>query len=63
MKFLRECEPAWCPGCGNFPIRNYLAETLEEMGLNKEQTLMCTGIGQAAKMPHYLELNFFIILA
>jgi 2-oxoglutarate ferredoxin oxidoreductase subunit beta len=59
MKFLRECEPAWCPGCGNFPIRNYLAEALEELDLGKENILMCTGIGQAAKMPHYLELNFF----
>jgi len=58
MKFLKDSSPAWCPGCGNFPIRQFLAETLEDMGLEPDQVLMVTGIGQAAKMPHYLNVNF-----
>ena len=24
-------ETAWCPGCGNFPLRTALAEALSEM--------------------------------
>ncbi|HDP78688.1 MAG TPA: 2-oxoacid ferredoxin oxidoreductase, partial [Mesotoga infera] len=52
-------DPAWCPGCGNFPLRMNLASTLEEMGVDKSRFVMVTGIGQAAKMPHYLDVNFF----
>ena len=59
MSFLREVDPAWCPGCGNFPLRMNLASTLEEMGVDKFRFVMVTGIGQAAKMPHYLDVNFF----
>ncbi|TYB85873.1 MAG: 2-oxoacid ferredoxin oxidoreductase [Kosmotoga sp.] len=59
MTFLRDTELAWCPGCGNFAIRLALAETLEELNLEPNNTLMITGIGQAAKMPHYLNINFF----
>ncbi|MFA6656641.1 MAG: 2-oxoacid ferredoxin oxidoreductase [Thermotogaceae bacterium] len=59
MSFLREVDPAWCPGCGNFPLRMNLASTLEEMGVDKSRLVMVTGIGQAAKMPHYLDLSFF----
>lgn len=36
-----------------------LASTLEEMGVDKFRFVMVTGIGQAAKMPHYLDVNFF----
>jgi len=52
-------ETAWCPGCGNFAIRQALAEALSELCLPPHQVLMCSGIGQAAKMPHYLRLNGF----
>lgn len=52
-------ETAWCPGCGNFPIREALAEALAELNLPNEQILICSGIGQAAKMPHYIKANGF----
>jgi len=52
-------ETAWCPGCGNFPLRTALSEALTEMDLNPEQVAMFTGIGQAAKMPHYIKVNGF----
>ncbi|MBS3976105.1 MAG: 2-oxoacid:ferredoxin oxidoreductase subunit beta [Syntrophomonadaceae bacterium] len=52
-------ETAWCPGCGNFAIRQALAEALAELCLPPHQVLLCSGIGQAAKMPHYLRVNGF----
>ena len=52
-------ETAWCPGCGNFPLRTALAESLSEMDLKPEEVTMFTGIGQAAKMPHYIKVNGF----
>lgn len=52
-------ETAWCPGCGNFPLRTALADALSEMDLKPEEVTMYTGIGQAAKMPHYIKVNGF----
>ena len=49
----------WCPGCGNFGILRILKETLTEMELNPVQTAIVSGIGQAAKLPHYLHINTF----
>ncbi len=57
--FEADRETAWCPGCGNFPLRKALSESLAEMNLKPEQVTMFTGIGQAAKMPHYLKVNGF----
>lgn len=46
--------PAWCPGCGNYPIRKAFNAVLEESEWNASKTVLVSGIGQAAKMPHYL---------
>jgi 2-oxoglutarate/2-oxoacid ferredoxin oxidoreductase subunit beta len=51
--------PAWCPGCGNFSILKTFKETLVELGMEPHQIMMVSGIGQAAKLPHYLRCNFF----
>ena len=52
-------DTAWCPGCGNFSIREALSEALSELALPPHRVLMCSGIGQAAKMPHYIRVNGF----
>lgn len=52
-------ETAWCPGCGNFAIREALAGALAELELEPHRVLICSGIGQAAKMPHYIKANGF----
>ena len=52
-------EPAWCPGCGNFPIREAVLKALNDSGLKKKDVVFVSGIGQAAKMPHYIDVNFF----
>ncbi|MFA7172026.1 MAG: 2-oxoacid ferredoxin oxidoreductase [Kiritimatiellia bacterium] len=46
--------PAWCPGCGNFPILKAFDAALAESGLNPDKTVLVSGIGQAAKLPHYV---------
>ncbi|MCE5249364.1 thiamine pyrophosphate-dependent enzyme [bacterium] len=50
---------AWCPGCGNFGIRNAIMKALTELGIEPRNLVMVSGIGQAAKMPHYLRCNTF----
>ncbi len=59
-KFLNQNEEiAWCPGCGNFKIRPTLAKALEELDISMNKLVMVSGIGQAAKSPHYMNTNFF----
>jgi 2-oxoglutarate ferredoxin oxidoreductase subunit beta len=50
---------AWCPGCGNFPIRSTLEKTLKELPIPGRNIVLTSGIGQAAKMPHYLPYSYF----
>ncbi len=50
---------AWCPGCGNFSILETIKTALDELSLEKENIVMVSGIGQAAKMPQYIDTNFF----
>ncbi|MFA6988717.1 MAG: thiamine pyrophosphate-dependent enzyme [Candidatus Gastranaerophilaceae bacterium] len=50
---------AWCPGCGDFLILKILKEALTELNLQPENTMIVSGIGQASKIPHYLNCNFF----
>lgn len=50
---------SWCPGCGNFPILKAVKEALVGLDLEPHQVLFVSGIGQAAKAPHYLNANVF----
>ncbi len=50
---------AWCPGCGNFGIREAVKQALVELGLEPWQVCFVSGIGQAAKAPHYIKCNLF----
>lgn len=54
-----ERETAWCPGCGNFSIRESVKKALVELGLAPFQVMFVSGIGQAAKSPHYINCNMF----
>jgi 2-oxoglutarate/2-oxoacid ferredoxin oxidoreductase subunit beta len=51
--------PAWCPGCGNFGILGAVKKALAASDLKPSQVLLFSGIGQAAKLPHYLHCNVF----
>lgn len=50
---------AWCPGCGNFAILTALKMALLELKFLPNQTVLVSGIGQAAKMPQYVGANYF----
>ncbi|MFZ3090101.1 MAG: 2-oxoacid:ferredoxin oxidoreductase subunit beta [Nitrospirota bacterium] len=51
--------PAWCPGCGNFPILKVFKDAVVELGIEPHQFTIVSGIGQAGKFPHYLKCNTF----
>jgi 2-oxoglutarate ferredoxin oxidoreductase subunit beta len=53
------CDVAWCPGCGNYGILKIVNELFTELALDPRQTVLVSGIGQAAKLPQYLDINYF----
>ena len=56
-----ECsfENKWCPGCGNFDILDSMKEAFVSLSMAPENVLLISGIGQAAKTPHFLQCNMF----
>jgi 2-oxoglutarate/2-oxoacid ferredoxin oxidoreductase subunit beta len=52
-------ETAWCPGCGNFSLLEAMKKALVQRQLAPRDVLFVSGIGQAAKAPHYLNANLF----
>ena len=52
-------EMAWCPGCGNYAIRNLMLQVLNEMRLERGNLVFVSGIGQAAKAPQYYNVSYF----
>lgn len=52
-------EITWCPGCGNFGILNALKKALVKLQIPPKDILLVSGIGQAAKLPHYIKCNCF----
>lgn len=52
-------ETTWCPGCGNHSILKAMKQALVSLELEPYQVLFVSGIGQAAKAPHYLNTNVF----
>ena len=57
--FDNSVENKWCPGCGNHAILSSIKDALARLGLAPRDVLIVSGIGQAAKTPHYLNCNFF----
>ncbi|MBT8372616.1 MAG: 2-oxoacid ferredoxin oxidoreductase [Deltaproteobacteria bacterium] len=58
-EFMCDAEVQWCPGCPNFGILNAFKRALTDLRLKPQDICLVSGIGQAAKFPHYLKCNFF----
>ncbi len=47
----------WCPGCGDFGITSALQSALAELGLEPYNVVVVSGVGNAAKTPHFVKAN------
>ncbi len=56
-KIYGEYATSWCPGCGNHDVLVAVKKAMAMAGLPPEKVLMVSGIGQAAKAPHYTKVN------
>lgn len=58
-KIYGEFVTSWCPGCGNHDVLLAVKDALAALDLEPHQFAMVSGIGQAAKIVHYLKCNGF----
>jgi len=54
-----DTSPAWCPGCGNFALLKTFDKALDAADIDRTKLVLVSGIGQAAKLPHYTKGNVF----
>jgi 2-oxoglutarate ferredoxin oxidoreductase subunit beta len=47
----------WCPGCGDFGILSALQMALAELALEPHNVVVVSGVGNAAKTPHFVKVN------
>ena len=52
-------EMGWCPGCGNYKLLDAVKEALYELGIDRRNLVIVSGIGQGAKTPQYVNAHMF----
>jgi 2-oxoglutarate ferredoxin oxidoreductase subunit beta len=47
----------WCPGCGHGIVLNGLVRAVKEMGINKNELVMVSGIGCSSRISGYVDFH------
>ena len=57
--FKSNQEIRWCPGCGDYSIISSLQSILAELGRDKDNLVMVSGIGCSSRFPYYMDTYGF----
>ncbi len=47
----------WCPGCAHGIVMKSLIRAIDRVGLDKDNTVIISGIGCASRLPGYVDFN------
>ncbi len=47
----------WCPGCGLFAIEKIIAGEMKDLGYNKQNTVIVSGIGCSGRIAEYFNVD------
>ncbi len=53
-EFKTDVHNDWCPGCGDFGIVNAIQMALADIGVQRDKTVIFSGIGCSGKTSHYI---------
>jgi 2-oxoglutarate/2-oxoacid ferredoxin oxidoreductase subunit beta len=53
--FTSDQEVRWCPGCGDYAVLAAFQGFMPELGIRRENTVIVSGIGCAARFPYYVD--------
>ena len=56
---MSDQEVRWCPGCGDYAILKSVQSALAGLGVAKENLVVISGIGCAARFPYYMDTYGF----
>ncbi len=51
--------PTWCPGCGYYSMTEGVTGALNQLGIEKHNTVIVSGIGCASRFPFFMETYGF----
>ena len=57
--FATDQEVRWCPGCGDYAILAAVQSVFPDLGVPKENFVVVSGIGCAARFPYYMNTYGF----
>jgi 2-oxoglutarate ferredoxin oxidoreductase subunit beta len=53
--YKSEVKPIWCPGCGHYSVLNALTKAFAALGIDKDDTVLVSGIGCSSRLPAYVD--------
>lgn len=53
--FSADQDVRWCPGCGDYSILKQVQSVFADIGLDKDQVAVISGIGCSSRFPYYME--------
>ncbi|MCB0667355.1 MAG: 2-oxoacid:ferredoxin oxidoreductase subunit beta [Saprospiraceae bacterium] len=53
--FATDQDVRWCPGCGDYSILKQVQSVFAELGLNRDNVAVISGIGCSSRFPYYME--------
>ena len=59
-KYLRHNKKfphVWCPGCGNGIVLGALIRAIDQLGYEKDEVVLVSGIGCSGRLPVYVDFN------
>ncbi len=57
--FESDQQVRWCPGCGDYAILSGVQTAFAKLGVPKEELVIISGIGCAARFPYYMDTYGF----
>jgi len=57
--YKRDLKPVWCPGCGDYGVVNAIYKSMAELGLERHNTAVISGIGCSSRLPGYINAYGF----
>lgn len=52
--FASDQEVRWCPGCGDYSILKQVQTVFAQLGFNKDEIAIISGIGCSSRFPYYM---------
>ena len=57
LRHSKKFPNVWCAGCGNGIVLSAVIHAIDDLGLDKNEVAMISGIGCSGRMPVYADLN------